>query len=298
MMAGFLDGMMIPRSFGTHDGTFHADEVSACALLLVFNLIDRDKIFRTREPKVLANCEYVCDVGGIYDPKAKRFDHHQLEYDGDLSSAGMIWRYLHDRNLVDEHLYDFVNNAIIIGIDAHDNGKVMQQEGVCTFSHVIANFVPFSYAGNEEQQNKGFFQALDFAAGHFERLLNRYRYILNCRDKVAAAMAPRSKALIFDEAMPWLENFFELGGEKHPALFVVMPSQDHWKLRGIPPNPQEKMDVRVPLPEEWAGLRDEELAAASGIKGAIFCHKGRFISVWATKEDALKALNLIVGERG
>jgi len=289
---------MIPRSFGTHDGTFHADEVSACAILLVFNLIDRDKIFRTRDPEKLAQCEFVCDVGGVYDPKKKRFDHHQLEYKGDLASAGMIWRYLLDQKLIDQHLYDFINHTIILGIDAHDIGKVMQKEGVCTFSHVIANFVPITYAIDGKQQDEAFFKALDFASNHFERLLSRYRYILSCRDKVATAMAFQSKVLIFDEAMPWLENFFELDGENHPALFVIMPAQGHWKLRGIPPNPHEKMDVRMPLPEKWAGLRDHELEAASGIKGAIFCHKGRFISVWETKEGALKALKIIVGEEG
>lgn len=285
---------MIKRSFGTHDGTFHADEVSACALLLVFGLIDRDKIHRTRDPKELALCEYVCDVGGVYDPKKKRFDHHQLEYSGDLSSAGMIWLYLLDQKIIDRPFYDFVNHSIILGIDAHDIGKVMQKEGVCTFSHVIANFVPVGYGSDEHEINKAFFEALDFVVGHFQRLFKRYHYILSCRDKVAAAMAPQNEALIFDEAMPWLENFFELGGEHHPALFVIMPAQDHWKLRGIPPNPHEKMDVRIPLPESWAGLRDEALRQASGIQGAIFCHKGRFISVWATKEDALKALNAIV----
>ncbi len=52
------------------------------------------------------------------------------------------------------------------------------------------------------------------------------------------------------------------------------------------------MKVRVPLPEAWAGLMDEELKKASGISGAIFCHKGRFISVWETKKDALRALKL------
>ena len=59
---------MIKRSVGTHDGSFHADEVTACALLLTFGLIDRDKIVRSRDPKILDECEYVCDVGGIYDP--------------------------------------------------------------------------------------------------------------------------------------------------------------------------------------------------------------------------------------
>ena len=81
---------MIKNSLATHDGTFHADEVSACALLLLFGLIDREKIYRTRDPKVIEQCEYVCDVGKIYDPEKKRFDHHQLSYHGTLSSAGMV----------------------------------------------------------------------------------------------------------------------------------------------------------------------------------------------------------------
>ena len=39
----------IARSVGIHDGAFHADEVTACALLLVFDLIDEEKIIRTRD---------------------------------------------------------------------------------------------------------------------------------------------------------------------------------------------------------------------------------------------------------
>jgi len=54
------------------------------------------------------------------------------------------------------------------------------------------------------------------------------------------------------------------------------------------------MKVRTPLPQEWAGLLDEDLKRASGIRGAIFCHKGRFISVWETKEDVFKALDYVI----
>jgi uncharacterized UPF0160 family protein len=57
------------------------------------------------------------------------------------------------------------------------------------------------------------------------------------------------------------------------------------------------MSVRHPLPLEWAGLLGDELKKASGIDGAIFCHKGRFISVWETKEDALKALQIVLDKR-
>lgn len=282
---------MIPRSFGTHDGTFHADEVTACALLLVFDLIDRNKIVRTRDPEKLSYCDFVCDVGGEYYPEKKRYDHHQVEYQGELSSAGMVWLDLLRCGVIDEPTYQFVNKSMIMGIDAHDTGRVVQQEGVATFSHIIANFVPPVYDAPKDEINQAFMHAVDFAAGHLHRLLERYNYIKRCREKVALAMAPQEKFLFFDTAMPWQENFFELGGEEHPALFVIMPSQENWKLRGIPPNLEQRMQVRLPLPEEWAGLRDESLRDVSGINGAVFCHKGRFISVWKTKEDAFDALD-------
>jgi uncharacterized UPF0160 family protein len=284
------------RSFGTHDGTFHADEVTACALLLLFDLIDRSKIIRTRDLERLETCEYVCDVGGVFNPKQKRFDHHQSDYHGDLSSAGMVWEYLKKQGIVDNATYDFFNRSLIWGVDAHDNGKVSHEMGLCTFSHVVSNFVPSIYDADVEVQKKAFFEALDFVLGHLKRLLERFHYMQSCREKVASAMKENKTYLFFDEAMPWMETFFDLGGKDHPALFVVMPSGGHWKLRGIPPTLEERMKVRVPHPQKWAGLIDQELKAVTGIPGAIFCHKGRFISVWETKEDVFKALKCLLEE--
>jgi uncharacterized UPF0160 family protein len=285
---------MLKRSVGTHDGTFHADEVTACALLILFDLIDKDKIIRTRDPQLLSQREFVCDVGGIYEPSSKRFDHHQSEYRGELSSAGMIWLYLKNEGVVDESTYDYFNRALIWGVDAVDNGRAILEEGSCTFSQVISNFVPPRYDAPPEDQRQAFFEALDFVLRHLQRLRTRYEYILSCREKVAASMKKKEKFLYFDEAMPWMESFFEMGGETHPATFVIMPSGGHWKLRGIPPTHSERMKVRVPLPQEWAGLLGDDLKRVTGIKGAIFCHKGRFISVWETKEDVFKALEKVL----
>jgi uncharacterized UPF0160 family protein len=58
------------------------------------------------------------------------------------------------------------------------------------------------------------------------------------------------------------------------------------------------MQVRVPLPQEWAGLLGDDLKRISGIPGAIFCHKGRFVSVWETKEDVFKALESVLERMG
>lgn len=281
-----------PRSLGTHDGSFHADEVTACSLLLLFNLIDRDKIHRTRDPGILEKCEYVCDVGGIYSPEIKRFDHHQIEYKGPMSSAGMVLLYLKEKGILEPHLYEAFNRSLVWGVDAHDNGVAKLEPGITSFSQVISNFLPIEYDVSPEEMNGAFFQAVSFAMGHLDRLRARHAYTLKCQVAVKKAMTDTSGALIFEESLPWMENFFELGGDHHPAQFVIMPSGKHWKLRGIPPSMNERMKVRRPMPEHWAGLHDHDLKKVSGIEGAIFCHKGRFISIWETKEDAIKALHL------
>lgn len=280
----------ILRSFGTHDGTFHADEVTACALLLLFDLIDFDRIVRTRDQEQLGRCEYVCDVGGVYDPKRKLFDHHQVDYQGHLSSAGMVLQHLQEMGMISAKEHDFFDHALIIGVDAHDNGRELHSAGVCTYSHIISNFTPIDYDVDKALQDKAFFEAVNFARGHLERMWKRYQYMQSCRQIVAEAMEKGGACLMFDKSIPWLEIFFELGGENHPAKFLIMPSGEHWKLRGIPPTLDDKMKVRQPLPKKWAGLLEDNLKKVSGLRGAIFCHKGRFISVWETLADALKAL--------
>lgn len=285
-----MKNQKILRCFGTHDGTFHADEVTACALLILFDLVDEDKIIRTRDNKLLETCEYICDVGGVYNPGLKLFDHHQADYQGPLSSAGMILHYLKHRELINSREYEFFNHSLIIGVDAHDNGKDAFPTGHSSFSHVISNFTPICHDCLQEEQTKAFHLALKFAYEHLQRLWDRFKYMQSCRESVADCMMRSKECLIFDKNLPWLEIFFELNGGEHPALFVIMPSGKHWKLRGIPPTYQERMKVRLPQPKAWAGLQNDELKRLSGIPGAIFCHKGQFISVWETKEDALRAL--------
>lgn len=284
----------VARSFGTHDGSFHADEVSACALLLLFGLIDRDKIVRSRDENRLACCEYVCDVGGVYDPSIKRFDHHQVEYGGEKSSAGLVLQYLRDQQILSKHEWALLQDSVIAGVDAHDNGKCNLEKGICTFSQVISNFSPIEYEATQEQWDRAFFEAMVFAHAHFRRLLERHIYQLGCRERVAAVMAKSQEVLIFEEALPWLDNFFALDGIHHPGLFVIMPSGNFWKLRAIPPSLGERMKVRMPMPSSWAGLMEGELINASGIQGAVFCHKGRFISVWKSKDDARIACEKIL----
>jgi len=64
-------------------------------------------------------------------------------------------------------------------------------------------------------------------------LLARYKYVEECRDFVTVAMEKGDYYLIFDkQCRGWM--FFDRGGERHKALFVIMPSGIHWKITGNP----------------------------------------------------------------
>lgn len=285
------------RTVGTHDGTFHSDEVTAVALLILFDLVDREGVIRTRNPERLADCRYVCDVGGEYDPKRGLFDHHQVSYKGGMSSAGMILSFLRDTGKLPEEDYQHLHDSLVAGIDAHDNGRAEQIPGTCTFSHVIANFNPPEYDASKEASEAAFNGALDFTLGHLRRFIDRHRKNRESLSAVKEAMEKGQEVLFFDRPLPWLESFFALGGEEHPAKFIVMPSGTQWKVRCVPPSYAKRMQVRMPLPKSWAGLLEEDLVRESGINGAVFCHKGRFTSVWETREAAILALKKILGEQ-
>lgn len=65
------------KVIGTHDGSFHCDEVLACAMLRLIPEFKDAVVKRSRDPVVLEACDIVVDVGGVFDPQTHRYDHHQ-----------------------------------------------------------------------------------------------------------------------------------------------------------------------------------------------------------------------------
>jgi len=54
---------------------------------------------------------------------------------------------------------------------------------------------------------------------------------------------------------------------------------------------------RKSFPESWAGKRGNELVLATGVSDAIFCHRGRFLTVAGSKEGALALAELATKEK-
>jgi uncharacterized UPF0160 family protein len=79
------------KTIGTHSGGFQADEALGCWLLRQLPEFAGAKVVRSRDEEVLAKCDIIIDVGGIYDPSRMRFDHHQRgffeTFDGEQGKA-------------------------------------------------------------------------------------------------------------------------------------------------------------------------------------------------------------------
>lgn len=136
---------------GTHNGSFHCDEVLACFFLKQLPEYNESEIFRTRDPEKLKECEIVVDVGGVFDAEKKRFDHHQKsftdtfktlvpekEWNIKLSSAGLVYVFYGKRVITEillkispnepvdqkfvEILFDKMYENFVGEVDGIDNG--------------------------------------------------------------------------------------------------------------------------------------------------------------------------------
>ena len=93
--------------------------------------------------------------------------------------------------------------------------------------------------------------------------------------------------------MPFRPAIIKAGAEH--LLFVVHPRDKDWCVTGIRRS-EEGFELRADLPLAWAGLTGADLENASGVKGASFCHNGRFIAAAATREAAIALADIAVSE--
>ena len=93
-----------------------------------------------------------------------------------------------------------------------------------------------------------------------------------------------------DEALDWRWWPGQFSMTWLGILFVISHSigEQRYLIHTVPLN-AETFDARADLPEPWAGLRDADLAAVTGVPDATFCHNGRFIAA-AKSFDGIRAL--------
>lgn len=275
----------------THSGPFHADEVFGCALLRVF--LGREvELSRTRDPAAIAQADIAIDVGGEYDDSRGRFDHHQRSYTGPLSSAGMVLRWLEERGQISASFAAQLRADWVDYIDAIDTGRRRPMSGVPCISAIVATLC--DQADDPDELDACFMQAVAMCEGILRGLCandgrNREASAV-ITEAMRRAVASGSRILILDRHYKWKRAYFEHGGAQHPSDYVLFPDPDGgWRLLAIPAEDGSQR-LKRPLPAEWAGLVDDELSRVVGVAGSKFCHKNRFLAVFATEAAARAAI--------
>ncbi len=292
----------------THNGSFHADDVFACATLsLILEKQGQEfEIIRTRDEEVINSGDYVFDVGGIYDPELNRFDHHQKggagrrapngaegENDIEYSSFGLVWKKFGKELCGLEEVAKILDQKLVAPIDAFDNGFDLVENKYEVTPYYIQHFFMVMHPATKEKHvnnDEMFFKSVKIAR---EILL---REIIHAEDTVLMEeiLDQIYKNTENKKILVLTEDFHEAILTKYPELlFVVYPKKTdgHWGVRAVRENPKTFKN-RKDFPESWAGLRDEELQKITGVEDAVFCHKARFLTIAKNKEAAVKLAEL------
>ena len=281
----------------THPGNFHADDVFAIAVLALVH--GELEIVRTRDPGLQAAADLRVDVGGNHDPETGDFDHHQKGGAGErangirYASFGLVWREHGEALAGSAEGAEAIDERLVCGVDANDVGQTLVEPLVgdirpMSVSGVIAALNPaWDEALSPEVEDARFAQAVALARGMLEREIAGAAAFDRARDLVAAAIrrADDPRVIELDSNMPWRESVITNAPE---ALYVVYPKADGWGSQAVP-REVGSFENRLSFPAEWRGRSGAELAAATGVQDAIFCHTAGFYAS-AGSRDGIVAL--------
>ena len=286
---------MEPLVIVTHDGTFHTDDVFACATVsLAFS--DREiEIVRSRDEEIIQSGDIVFDVGGIYDIETLRFDHHQKggadTRDNGIpyASFGLVWRQFGVELAGSIDNAQFIDEQLVQGIDGADNGVVnkVADNGVYSYSVIDAiSALRPTWEEDELSIDEAFMQAVNMAVNILERMIKHSQAYSHARELLENAYEESADKTIIDIGKEY-PGWYEVMSSYPEPLYVLYERSDGtWGAKAVRVTPAE-FASRKPFPENWTGLRDEELQAVTGVPDAIFCHNGGFLIAAKSREGAL-----------
>ncbi|HYE40541.1 MAG TPA: MYG1 family protein, partial [Ramlibacter sp.] len=290
----------------THSGSFHADDVFGVAVLAALH--PEHEIVRTREAQAIALGDFAVDVGGEWDAARGRFDHHQRGFDGGrpgaeaYASAGLVWsafgtayvrQLAHAMQVtLDDsacaRIAADVDASLVRYLDLVDTGAAMVAPGAFGLSSQVAALNStwleergLDAAGKARLQLERFREAMAVVGRFLQRLVQRRIGQELAADRVRNAGRLLDGRVLFlaEGGMPWTGIVL---AEMPEVLLVLYPETDEAGQRHVlrtVPVEAGSFDARMDLPAAWAGLRNEELAAVTGVPDALFCHTNLFIAV-------------------
>lgn len=309
----------------THSGKFHADDVWAVAVLnMVFPGCE---LIRTRDPELIRQADFAVDVGGIWDPEAGRFDHHQKGFAGAresgvvYASAGLVWKKYGAQCVARvaqaaigkeisandaRQIAYAIDGDLVQYLDMSDTGAARNAPGGYGLSAVVSGFNPTwldeqeagSVAAADELRMRQFRRAMEFTT---DILVNAVKYRVGgllALDQVRQSEVLENGKVLFlkNGALPWAAV---VRNEMPKILFVISYSlaEQRYMIHTIPAT-TDTFEARKDLPAAWAGLQGQELAGVTGVPDAVFCHNNLFIAAAKSFEGILAMARLALADKG
>ncbi len=306
----------ITKTIVTHNGSFHSDDIFAVATLMIFLEKEHGKdaidiqVVRTRDPAKIVTGDYVVDVGEIYDPAAKRFDHHQRGKAGvrdntvPYAAFGLVWK---EYGLVlcegNKDLASAIEEKVIMPIDARDNGITLVQDVKIyplQIQEIVALFKT-TWKEDAKELDTRFMYLVTIARNIIERAITQGKDEVEGKERVLQIYRETAdkRILILDKGY-YFDNLMHLMPE---VFLVVSPdgTSGSWMVE-CARELEQTYQNRMFFPAAWGGKRGVDLEKEIGVTGTIFCHANLFLIVAKTKEAALelanKALKIALNEAG
>lgn len=280
----------------THSGSFQADDIFAVAILLL--ALGECEVVRSRDKDQIDTADYVVDVGMIYDPAKKRFDHHQPGGAGErpngipYASCGLVWKEFGEKLAGGKEEADLIDSNLMAPLDAHDNGVAIADyrfKNIRTYSVVdyFYSYLPGLHE-SEEELSRIFMQLVGMARELLVREIAKAKSLILGEIKVREIYEASAdkRIIVLHEELPWGRVF----RDKPEVLFVVYPRNDNrWGVRAVQ---DAGFTSRRPFPSAWGGKTDQELQEITGVSDAVFCHRALFTAAAFSRDGAIKLAEL------
>lgn len=282
----------------THSGSFHQDELFACAALLF--IYPEAEIKRTRDDEEIAKADIAVDVSGKNEPENERFDHHQEGGAGKrengipYASYGLVWKKYGPTICKSPKVADLVDKKMVQPIDGADTGYMLykpthREVSPYLFDNVLNALTPTWR--DKETVDETFFELLPLAQMILKKEIEKAQYFFEDIESVKKAYkeAPDKQVIVLEHSYPWKSI---LSNQKEP-MFVVHPDQNtgEWVIACVRKNPRSHENRKF-LPASWAGKKKQALAEVTGVPDAEFCHNKRFIAKAWSREGAVAMARL------
>ena len=318
------------KTIATHSGSFHADDVFGVGVLMA--VFPNHTLVRTRNNALIEAADFAVDVGGLWVAATGRFDHHQRGFQGTrpvrmvggqdvpgvgFASAGLVWAQ-YGSAYVDlvvresgaaleasalEDIARSIDASLVQYLDMVDTGQSEVAPGLYGLSSLLAqlntNWMEergLQADAKAQLQENRFREAIAITRRFLDRAI--IKKISQIRSKDIVRQAPRllgGRVLHLQEGgMPWSAV---VAHEMPEVLFVIYPDSDgdQYQVKTVPVEPGSFV-ARRDLPGHWAGLRDHELAAVTGVPDSVFCHTNLFIGGARSLQGASRMAELALNQ--